>query len=112
MVQHGWWVVAPHLPAALRPELSLSQPLVVLATTTRSTPSDLPLKGLQYQTLCAREMDSLLAGQRGVVMVQLWVGWDAAAPQPVHNCLVVHGLQRALARKDVSIFMSSAAGKL
>jgi hypothetical protein len=75
-------------------------------------PSDPPVKGLQYQTLCAGEIEALLAGQRGVVMVQLWVGWDAAAPQPVHNCLVLHGLRRALARQDVSIFMSSAPGDM
>jgi hypothetical protein len=43
-------------------------------------------------------------------MVQLWVGWDVSATQPVYNCLALHGLRRALARKDVSIFMSSAPG--
>lgn len=75
-------------------------------------PDDPPIKGLQYQTLCAGEIEALLAGQRGVVMVQLWVGWDASAPQPVHNCLVLHGLRRALSRKDVSIFLSSAPGGL
>lgn len=54
-------------------------------------------------------------------MVQLWVGWGdgaasasgaaASAKQPVCNPLVLHGLQRALSRRDISIFMSSAPGE-
>jgi hypothetical protein len=44
-------------------------------------------------------------------MVQLVVGWDAAAPQPVHNPLLLHSLQRALQDPNISIFMSKAAGE-
>jgi hypothetical protein len=44
-------------------------------------------------------------------MVQLVVGWDAAAPQPVHNPLLLHSLQRALHDPNISIFMSKAAGE-
>lgn len=72
---------------------------------------DPPLKGLQYQTLCAGEIECLLNRSRGVVMVQLSVGWDATAPQPVSNLLVLHSLERALGNKHIRINMSSAPGK-
>lgn len=97
-------------PSHLCPSHSLST--VAQSPHLLPGPNDPPVKGLQYQTLCAGEIEALLAGQRGVVMVQLWVGWDAAAPQPVYNCLVLEGLRRALARRDVSIFISKAAGEL
>jgi hypothetical protein len=44
-------------------------------------------------------------------MVQLVVGWDAGAPQPVYNPLLLHSLQRALQDASISIFMSKAAGE-
>ncbi|WIA16717.1 hypothetical protein OEZ85_013371 [Tetradesmus obliquus] len=75
-------------------------------------PSDPPLQGLQYQTLAAGEVESLLSRARGLVMVQLVVGWDAGVPQPVYNPLLLHSLGRALRDADVSIFMSKAAGGL
>lgn len=78
---------------------------------TPTGPNDPPLQRLQYQTLSAGEIEALLAGQRGVVMLQLWVGWDTTAGQPLYNCLVLHGLRRALGRKDISIFMSNAPGE-
>jgi hypothetical protein len=57
-------------------------------------------------------VESLLSRARGLVMVQLAVGWDAAAPQPVHNPLLLHSLQRALQDPNISIFMSKAAGEV
>jgi hypothetical protein len=56
-------------------------------------------------------VESLLSRARGLVMVQLVVGWDAAAPQPVHNPLLLHSLGRALQDPNISIFMSKAAGE-
>lgn len=76
-----------------------------------SGPNDPPLQGLTYQTLCAGEIEALLCRARGVVMVQLWAGWGPpAGAQPVHNCLVLHSLGRALQSQELSIFMSSAPG--
>ena len=72
----------PSLVHLAEPAMLISDPLLpILAHSpppSRPTPgpSDPPVKGLQYQTLCAGEIEALLAGQRGVVMVQLWVGWD------------------------------------
>eukprot|EP00775_Hariotina_reticulata_P012434 gene12434-12571_t len=62
--------------------------------------------------LCAGEIEALLCGARGVAMVQLVVGWDSSAPQPVANPLVLHSLKRALANRNISIFMSPAPGGL
>eukprot|EP00882_Tetradesmus_deserticola_P020241 GHRQ01021827.1.p2 GENE.GHRQ01021827.1~~GHRQ01021827.1.p2 ORF type:complete len:115 (-),score=37.63 GHRQ01021827.1:747-1091(-) len=73
-------------------------------------PLDPPLQGLQYATLAAGEVECLLSRARGLAMVQLVVGWDAAAPQPVYNPLLLHSLQRALQDENVSIFISKAAG--
>lgn len=71
-----------------------------------------PLAGAEYQTLCAGELEALLQGARGVAMVQLHVGWDAAAPQPLHNPLALAQLRRALADPEIVGFASAAPGGL
>jgi hypothetical protein len=43
-------------------------------------------------------------------MVQLVVGWGSSTPQPIANPLVMHSLKRALANRNISIFMSPAPG--
>ena len=45
-------------------------------------------------------------------MVQLHVGWDDKAPQPVTNPLVLECLGAVMGRKDVSIFLSKVPGVL
>jgi hypothetical protein len=84
---------------------------IAAAAAAALGPADPPLQGLQYQTLAAGEVECLLAKARGLVMVQLVVGWDAAATQPVYNPLLLHSLQRALQDPNISIFMSKAAGE-
>jgi hypothetical protein len=44
-------------------------------------------------------------------MVQLHVGWDDKAPQPVTNPLVLACLELVLTRRDLSIFLSKVAGE-
>eukprot|EP00195_Chlamydomonas_chlamydogama_P007386 CAMPEP_0202904644 /NCGR_PEP_ID=MMETSP1392-20130828/30463_1 /ASSEMBLY_ACC=CAM_ASM_000868 /TAXON_ID=225041 /ORGANISM="Chlamydomonas chlamydogama, Strain SAG 11-48b" /LENGTH=321 /DNA_ID=CAMNT_0049592387 /DNA_START=167 /DNA_END=1135 /DNA_ORIENTATION=+ len=79
---------------------------------TGSGPSDSPPSGVQYQMQSAGELLALLTGQRGVAMVQLHVGWDSGAPQPVHNPLVIPLLRQAVTNPDLCVAMSSAQGGL
>lgn len=95
-----------HAPAGL-----LTQPCLQRPSFRRAGPADPPLQGLAYATLAAGELEALLCGARGVVMLQLAVGWDAGAPQPISNPLVLAGLRRALGNKGVSVFMSPAPGE-
>lgn len=71
-------------------------------------PGDPPLQGVDYQTLCAGEMLSILQGQRGVVMVQLYVGWDLQTTQPAFNPFVVHLLRQAAQDPNIVITLSKA----
>eukprot|EP00877_Chromochloris_zofingiensis_P006222 jgi/Chrzof1/1853/Cz10g23220.t1 len=125
----GWsklldkWQAQQQLPVD---PITLSQPTKVYSTSQLehdvlvnpsrwcdgTGPSDAPLQGLKYATLCAGEIACLLAGLRGVVMVQCHVGWDQTAPQPVYNPLVLFYLQQALTNAQIQVHVSAASGGL
>jgi len=79
-------------------------------------PSDPAPTGLAYQLLNAGELLALCAGHRGMVMVQLYVGWGgkggAPPPQPVFNPYVATLAIQIAARKDTAVTMSQAPGGL
>ncbi|KAK9830163.1 hypothetical protein WJX72_010083 [[Myrmecia] bisecta] len=83
-------------------------------------PNDPPLTDLQQvlQQANAGELQSLLCGKRGVVMVQLYVGWDAAdsatavARQPLFRPLVGRLLQEALAHPGLKMIISTISDGL
>ena len=52
-----------------------------------------------------------MAGQRGLVLVQLWNGWDPAKGQPLLDSpLALHMLEVALAARGVAALSSVAPG--
>ncbi|KAF5838961.1 hypothetical protein DUNSADRAFT_1906 [Dunaliella salina] len=79
-------------------------------------PSDPAPTGLAYQLLNAGELCALCAGHRGMVMVQLHVGWGgpggAEPPQPIFNPYVATLAIQTAARKDTAVIMSPAPGGL
>lgn len=58
----------------------------------------------------AGELAALMAGQRGLVLVQLWNGWDTAKGQPLYNPFALCMLERALAAPGVGWVSSVAPG--
>jgi hypothetical protein len=77
-----------------------------------SGPGDAPLAGYDSATLCAGELLALLAGARGVAMVQLAVSWGSSSPLPAHNPFVLELLARAAANPEIVAHMSRAPGGL
>ncbi len=75
-----------------------------------AAPGNVPPSGAAYQQQSAGELLALLAGARGLVMVQLYVGWDDSLPQLCFHPFVVTLLARVAARKDLTITMSAVAG--
>jgi hypothetical protein len=75
-------------------------------------PHSPPPRGLAYQLLCAGEVESLLTRARGLVMVQLTVGWQQGLAPPVTNPLAAAALSRALSDPNVCVAMSPAPGGL
>ncbi|KAF8064601.1 AOX4 [Scenedesmus sp. PABB004] len=70
-----------------------------------------PIKSeLQQAVFTAGELGALLAGQRGVVLVQAFNGWDAAMGQPLYNPLAITMLERAAAAPGVGCVSSVAPG--
>ncbi|PNW71289.1 hypothetical protein CHLRE_16g648000v5 [Chlamydomonas reinhardtii] len=65
---------------------------------------------LQAATLTAGELVALMQGKRGVVIVQLWNGFEPARGQPLFEPYVVGLLERALATPGVRAVTSTAPG--
>lgn len=97
--------------------LALCAPIRWWTATTTSTnrppppppgPSDPPLTAEQTLLHTAAELLCLLEGLRGVVLVQLHVGWDADTPAyGMYRPLVLTLLRQAAARKDVAVVASA-----
>lgn len=82
----------------------------VHARTRCAGPNDPPLTELQTALLNAGELLSLLQGKRGVALVQLHVGWDAKAGQPVLRPLTLTVLEQALAAPGVRVQLVPTPG--
>ncbi|GIL74705.1 hypothetical protein Vretimale_2339 [Volvox reticuliferus] len=65
---------------------------------------------MQSLTLTAGELVSLMQGKRGVVIVQLWNGFDRSRGQPVYDPWVVDLLEAALRTPGVRAVPSVAPG--
>lgn len=75
-----------------------------------AAPGD-PIKSdLQQGLFTAGELAALLAGQRGIALVQLWNGWDASKGQPLYNPCAITMLERVLAAPGVAYCSSLAPG--
>uniref|UniRef100_A0A7S0T2W0 Uncharacterized protein n=1 Tax=Mantoniella antarctica TaxID=81844 RepID=A0A7S0T2W0_9CHLO len=61
---------------------------------------------LERATQCAGELLALLAGERSVVMCQLWAGWVDPGEQPAGAPWVTQLLRRAAENEDIGIEMS------
>lgn len=77
------------------------------AGTQPGAPEKTPL---QSCTLTAGELVSLLTGQRGVVIVQLWNGFEPARGQPLYDPFVVHLVEAALRHPGIRAVTSVAPG--
>lgn len=70
-----------------------------------------PIKtDLQQALFTAGELAALLAGQRGIAIVQLWNGWDPSKGQPIFNPLAISMLEKALAAPGIGYCSSVAPG--
>jgi hypothetical protein len=58
----------------------------------------------------AGELSALLGGQRGLVLIQLFNGWDPAKGQPLYSPLAIHMLEQALAAPGIGHCCSVAPG--
>ncbi|KXZ46398.1 hypothetical protein GPECTOR_44g73 [Gonium pectorale] len=65
---------------------------------------------LQSATLTAGELVSLMQGKRGVVIVQLWNGFEPARGQPLYDPWVIPLLEAALATPGLRAVPSVAPG--
>ncbi|GLI69440.1 hypothetical protein VaNZ11_014052, partial [Volvox africanus] len=65
---------------------------------------------VQSLTLTAGELVSLMQGKRGVVIVQLWNGFDRSRGQPVYDPWVIDLLEAALRTPGVRAMPSVAPG--
>eukprot|EP00878_Enallax_costatus_P009352 GHUV01009774.1.p1 GENE.GHUV01009774.1~~GHUV01009774.1.p1 ORF type:complete len:377 (+),score=87.89 GHUV01009774.1:500-1630(+) len=75
-----------------------------------TAPGD-PIKtAVQQAVFTAGELAALLAGQRGVTMVQLWNGWDPTKGQPIYNPLAITMLEKVLTAPGISCCSSVAPG--
>jgi hypothetical protein len=75
-----------------------------------TAPGD-PIKSqLQQDVFTAGELSAFLAGQRGIVLVQLFNGWDPSKGQPIYNPLALHMMEQALAAPGVAFVDSVAPG--
>ncbi|EFJ46671.1 hypothetical protein VOLCADRAFT_92874 [Volvox carteri f. nagariensis] len=69
-----------------------------------------PKTDLQSLTLTAGELVSLMQGKRGVVIVQLWNGFDRSRGQPLYDPWVVDLIEAALRTPGVRALPSVAPG--
>lgn len=70
-----------------------------------------PIKtDLQQAIFTAGEIAALLLGQRGLVLVQMFNGWDPSKGQPLYNPFTLHTLERALSAPGVGFRSSVAPG--
>jgi hypothetical protein len=75
-----------------------------------TAPGD-PIKcDLQQSLFTAGELAALLAGQRGIALVQLWNGWDVSKGQPLYTPCAITMLERVLAAPGVGYCSSLAPG--
>mmetsp|Transcript_14022 Transcript_14022/g.30350 ORF Transcript_14022/g.30350 Transcript_14022/m.30350 type:complete len:369 (-) Transcript_14022:363-1469(-) len=65
---------------------------------------------VQAQTLTAGELLALEQGQRGVVIVQLWNGWDPSRGQPLTQPYVLQLLLRLISTPGIKYLTSTAPG--
>ncbi|KAG2441568.1 hypothetical protein HXX76_003189 [Chlamydomonas incerta] len=65
---------------------------------------------LQAATLTAGELLALMQGKRGVVIVQLWNGFEPGRGQPLFEPYVVGLVERALATPGIRAVTSTAPG--
>jgi hypothetical protein len=68
-----------------------------------------PIKSqLQQDLFTAGELCAFLQGQRGIVLVQLFNGWDPSKGQPIYNPLALHMMEQALSAPGVAHVASIA----
>ncbi|GLC76077.1 hypothetical protein PLESTF_001732000 [Pleodorina starrii] len=75
--------------------------------TRPGAPEKSPLQSL---TLTAGELVSLMQGRRGVVIVQLWNGFERSRGQPIYDPWVIELLEAALRTPGVKAAASVAPG--
>lgn len=73
-------------------------------------PNDAPSTALQTALLSAGEVLTFLNGSRGVVLVQLDVGFDPQTRLPILRPFLLQTLQRALTAKGVVVYPSAVPG--